>query len=101
MVWDWLNGARDGQKIAELIARKKYARVIEMLLGQFKEGSREPGLRFVLAEVLILARRERQAVPVLLALADELLAQGSLTRATAALDRVESIEPGRQDMAAR
>jgi len=98
---DWLQEASDGRMLAELIARRKYTKAIEHLLRLYKAGGREPGLRFTLAEVLILANRERQAVPVLLGLADELMTQGLLEPATAALDRVESIEPGRADLEAR
>jgi CRP-like cAMP-binding protein len=98
---DWLQEAPDGRMLAELIARRKYTKAIEHLLRLYKGGDREPGLRFTLAEVLVLAGRERQAVPVLMGLADELIASGVLPAAAAALDRVASIEPGRADLAAR
>jgi CRP-like cAMP-binding protein len=101
MFKQWLTESRDGRKLAELISRKKYVPAIELLLGQYKAGAREPGLRFTLAEVLVLAGRERQAVPVLIGLADELLGQGDLHWAGTALDRVESIDPGSHDLAAR
>jgi len=74
---DWLQEASDGRMLAELIARRKYTKAIEHLLRLYKGGDREPGLRFTLAEVLVLASRERQAVPVLLGLADELIASGA------------------------
>src|SRR5262249_44249349 len=98
---DWLQEASDGRMLAELIARRKYTKAIEHRLRLYRGGDREPGLRFPLAGVLAPAGRERQAVPVLMGLADELIASGVLPPAAAALDRVASIEPGRADLAAR
>jgi hypothetical protein len=50
------------------------------------------------ADVLILANRNREAIPVLLGLADENAQDGYTAKAIAFLKRIEKLEPGRQDV---
>ena len=71
MPMDWLNTPVD-VPISELIARKKRARMIEMLRSQL-EGRLAPGVqvRLQLADLLVQAGRGDEAVPVLIGLADE------------------------------
>jgi CRP-like cAMP-binding protein len=100
MVLDWIAGGRGDVDVNELIARKKYAKAIEVLRAQFKE--RPPGvqLRLQFVDLLVLAGRGKEAVPVLLGLAEELVADGFATKAVAILKRIEKIEPGRRDVEA-
>ena len=97
MVLEWLSG--DSGSVDELIARKKYKKAIEVLRTEFQKGSREPRLRHQLADVLVLAGRGREAVPILAGLADELARTGYAAKAIAVLKRIDKIDPGRADVA--
>ena len=92
---DWLNTPVD-VPISELIARKKRARMIEMLRAQL-EGRLAPGVqvRLQLADLLVQAGRGEEAVPVLIGLADEFAADGFVAKAIAILKRVEKVHQGR------
>jgi CRP-like cAMP-binding protein len=98
---DWLNTPVD-VPISELIARKKRARMIEMLRAQL-EGRLAPGVqvRLQLADLLVQAGRGDEAVPVLIGLADEFAADGFVAKAIAILKRVEKVHQGRHDVASR
>ena len=97
MVLEWLSG--DGGSVEELIAKKKYKKAIDLLRTEFQKGSREPRLRHQLADVLVLAGRGREAVPILAGLADELARTGFAAKAIAVLKRIDKIDPGRADVA--
>jgi hypothetical protein len=97
MVLEWLSG--DSGSVDELIAKKKYKKAIEVLRTEFQKGSREPRLRQQLADVLVLAGRGREAVPILAGLADELARTGYAAKAIAVLKRIDKIDPGRADVA--
>ena len=94
------NGSRGSEdSVEDLIARKKYKRAVEVLRAQFQKGSRDPRLRQQLADVLVLAGRGREAVPVLAGLADEFARAGFAAKAIAVLKRIDKIDPGRADVA--
>jgi hypothetical protein len=97
MVLDWLTGSEGS--VEDLIAKKKYKRAIEVLRGEFQKGSRDPRLRQQLADVLVLAGRGKEAVPVLAGLADEHARAGFAAKAIAVLKRIDKIDPGRADVA--
>jgi len=99
MVLEWLSGSE--ASVEDLIARKKYKKAIEVLRAEFQKGSREPRLRQQLADVLVLAGRGREAVPILAGLGDELARSGFAAKAIAVLKRIEKIEPGRRDVASK
>jgi len=91
----------DGLRVADLIARKEFGQAIEALKRQ-SEGRRPgPQVRLQLADLLILAGRREEAIPVLMTLADELAAEYFVAKAVAILKRVERIEPGRADVEMR
>jgi cyclic nucleotide-binding protein len=98
MVLDWFSGSKEAT-IEDLIAKKKYAKAIQLLRSQFHQGSRDPRLRIQLADVLILAVKPREAVPILVGVADEFAREGFAAKAIAVLKRIEKIEPGRADVA--
>lgn len=100
MALGWFGGSK-AASIEELIARGKYGKAIEMLKARFQEGSRDPGLRQQLADVLALSGQGRQAVPILIGLADEFTAGGAAAKAIAVLKKIEKIEPGRSDVERR
>jgi hypothetical protein len=97
MVLEWLSG--DTGSVEELISRKKYKKAIDVLRAEFQKGSREPRLRQQLADVLVLAGRGREAIPILAGLGDELARAGYAAKAIAVLKRIDKIEPGRADVA--
>jgi hypothetical protein len=98
MALDWLGGAKDADA---LIARRKYTQAVAVLRGLLQSHGADPRLRMKLADVLVLAGRERDAVPVLLDLADELAADGQAAKSIALLKKVQKIDPGRSDVEAK
>ncbi len=102
MVLDWLNQPIGGSpSLADLIARKKYGRAIEVLKEQF--AGRSPGaqVRLQLADLLVLAGRTEEAVPILVGLSDEFAVERFVAKAIAILKRVDRIDPGRPDVQER
>jgi hypothetical protein len=85
----------------DLIARKKYAQAVVVMREQFRRTSPDAPSRQQFAELLILADRRAEAVPILLGLADEDLRFGFLEKAKEALQRIEQVESGRPDVAQR
>ena len=68
---------------------------------QFRRKSPDAPARLQYAELLILAGRRAEAVPILLGLADEYLRFGFVDKAKDALGRIEQLESGRADVALR
>ncbi|HUG52291.1 MAG TPA: cyclic nucleotide-binding domain-containing protein [Vicinamibacteria bacterium] len=95
MVLEWLGGSKDADA---LIARRKYAQAIETIQELLRKHGGDTRLRMKLADVLVLAGRDREAVPVLLDLADDLAAQGQAAKSIALLKKVQRISPGRSDV---
>jgi Cyclic nucleotide-binding domain len=98
MVLGWLKGKSEAAGVEELIARRKYDRAIELLKLEFEAGRRDARLRLQLADVLALSGREREAVPILLALGDEFAMDGFAAKAISVLKKVQKIQPGRSDV---
>ena len=84
--------------IEGLVARKSYARALELIQEQLQRRPRDDRLRLQQADVLIAAGRDKEAVPQLMALADEQAAEGFAAKAIAILKRIEKIAPGRRDV---
>jgi hypothetical protein len=97
MALGWFQGSKE-MSLPELIAAKKYHKAIEILKARFGEGSRDPWMRMQLADVLVLAGRPREAVPILNALADEFAREGFAAKAIAVLKKLQKIEPARKDV---
>ena len=100
MAIGWFSGSKE-KDLADLVARKKYGKAIEVLRAQFREGVREPRMRLQLADVLVLAGRPAEAVPILNGLADEFAREGYAAKAIAVLKRLEKLTPGRPDVKKR
>ncbi len=91
--------AAPGKETVEgLVARKNYARALELIQGQLARRPRDDRLRLQQADVLIAAGREKEAAAQLMALADEQAADGFAAKAIAILKRIEKIAPGRADV---
>jgi CRP/FNR family transcriptional regulator, cyclic AMP receptor protein len=91
MVLKWFGGSKEST-IEELIARKKYARAVELLRARFRAGSRDPLLRQQLADVLVLAGKQKEAVPIIIGLADEYAFDGQAAKAIALLKKLELLQ---------
>jgi Cyclic nucleotide-binding domain len=91
-------GASGGADLNQLLAKKNYGKAIEILKAQLVGRQSDPRLRMQLADVLALAGGGKEAVSVLLGLADEYARDGFAAKAIAVLKRVEKIDPGRRDV---
>ncbi len=91
----WLSG---GQSLQQLIAAKKWDKAVVQLQAEIKNAPKDSRTRMQLADVLIEAGRGKDAVPILLKLAQEFGAEGSAPRAIAVLKKIERIQPGRADV---
>jgi len=84
--------------VADLLAKKDYAKAIDLINRQLKARPKDQRLRLQLADTLVLANRGKEAVPALIALADEHAQDGFAAKAIAILKRIEKIAPGRRDV---
>jgi hypothetical protein len=98
MVLDWLSKSTD---VTQLIAKKRYARAIEVLSEQLAHEVGNPRVRLQLADVLVMAGRPLDAVPVLMEVADLFAGEGQAAKAIAALKKIERLAPGRRDVESR
>ena len=100
MVLGWLPRSRP-PKVDELVAKGRYAQAAFVLGAQLQ--GRTPTLdeRLRLADLLVLADRGAQAVPILLGVADELARYGFTDRALEALRRADAVVPGRSEVRRR
>ena len=64
MVLDWF-GRRERASVSELVAKKKYAKAVELIRGELQKRRRDRRLRLQLADVLVAAGRPREAVETL------------------------------------
>jgi hypothetical protein len=101
MVLDWLSRSGRPPTVDELVAKGRYAQAVAVLRTEFQ--GRTPTLdeRLRLADLLVLADRAAQAVPILLGVADELARYGFTDRALEALRRADAVVPGRPDVRQR
>ncbi len=84
-------------QVQELIAKKNYPRAIEVLLQEIQAKPHNRRMRLHLADLYVMAGRERDAVPVLMTLADQEAKDGFAAKAIAILKRVEKIDPGHRE----
>src|SRR5206468_8555166 len=87
--------------VADLIAHRNYPKAVALLQAQLARRPQDARLRLKLADVLILAGRDKEAVGTLMSLADAEAADGFAAKAIAVLKRIEKIEPGRRDVEER
>jgi hypothetical protein len=89
------------EDVVSLIAQKKYSRAVEVLKAQLQKRGANPSLRMQLADVLILAEKRKEAVALLLPLADQYANEGFAAKAVSVLKKVQKIDPGRKDVDSR
>jgi hypothetical protein len=95
------SGKPKEEDVVSLIAAKKFARAIEVLKAQLQRRGANPSLRMQLADVLLLADKRKEAVALLLPLADQYATEGFAAKAVSVLKKVQKIDPGRRDVDSR
>jgi len=90
-----------GEDVGALIAKKNYTRAIEVIREQLQTQRNDPRLRLQLADVLVSAGKNKEAVTILLPLADEFAKDGFAAKAISILKKVQRIDPGRRDIDSR
>jgi CRP-like cAMP-binding protein len=93
MPQDWLHERRP-PTVDELVAAGKHAQAAAVLRAEMRTRPALLSDRLRLADLLVLADRGQDAVPVLLSVADDLARYGMAERALEALRRADAIEPG-------
>jgi hypothetical protein len=93
-----LGGSDD---VEQLIAKGKYARAAKLLSEQIDAGHRDPRTRLRFADVLVMENRGYEALPILFELADEYAAEGQGAKAIAILKKIQRLNPGDRQAAAR
>ena len=89
------------EDVVSLIAQRKYSRAVEVLKAQLQKRGANPSLRMQLADVLILADKKKEAIALLLPLADQFANEGFAAKAVSVLKKVQKIDPGRKDVDSR
>jgi hypothetical protein len=87
--------------IPELIARKNYPKALEVIKAELQKRPHDARLKIQQVDVLVMAGRTKEAIPVLMALADEHASDGFTAKAIAFLKRIDKLEPGRRDVEER
>ena len=93
MARDWLNQRRP-PSVDELVAAGKYAQAAAVLRADMQARPATLSERLRLADLLVLADRGKDAVPILLSAADDMARYGMEDRSLEALRRADAIEPG-------
>ena len=101
MVLGGFGGSGKGDDVATLIAKKNYSRAIEVIREQLGKQRNDPRLRLQLGDVLVAAGKVKEAVTILLPLADEFAKDGFAAKAISVLKKVQKLEPGRRDIDSR
>jgi hypothetical protein len=101
MVLGGFGGSGKGDDVATLIAKKNYSKAIEVIRDQLNKQRNDPRLRLQLGDVLVAAGKVKEAVTILLPLADEFAKDGFAAKAISVLKKVQKLEPGRRDIDSR
>jgi CRP-like cAMP-binding protein len=101
MVLSWLAGSHRTASVDDLVARRRYGKAVEALRREFSNRQPTAAERLRLADLLVLANRGAEAMPILLGVADEQTRYGFPDKALEALRRASEVEPGRPDIGRR
>jgi thioredoxin-like negative regulator of GroEL len=93
MTLSWISQSRKVADVDSLVARGRFARALKVLRAQLR--GRQPTLaqRLRHADLLVLAGRADEALPILLGLADKQARYGFRDKAIEALRRAQEIDP--------
>ena len=99
MAFGWTSSR--GTKVSDLLARKKYDKVAEILREQIagRKGGDVRLLKLHLADVLVKGGGKAEAVLLLMDLADQLVRAHAPARAVSVLKRLQALQPERTDAA--
>src|SRR5687768_3478784 len=86
---------RKTETIRDVIARQDYDRALAMIRAELAAQPGDRRLRLQLADVLLLAGQQEEAIGRLEVLADELAAAGFASQSIAILRRIKSLTPQR------
>lgn len=95
----WIN-TRD-RDIGWLIAKKQYRKACQVLRRQLARAPRSVHLRQRLADVLLLEKKNLEAMRILGRLAEELAADGFQNKAVAVLKKMQRINPSLRSLEVR
>jgi hypothetical protein len=101
MVLDWLSRSSRPPSVDELVAKGRYAQAVAVLRTEIQNHIPTLAERLRLADLLVLADRGAQALPILLGVADELERYGFHDRALEALRRADAVAPGHSEVRKR
>ena len=101
MVLGRFSGGDKSEDVSTLIAKKNYTKAIEVIREQLQKQRNDPRLRLQLADVLVSAGKGREAVTILLPLADEFAKEGFAAKAISVLKKIQKLDPGRRDIDSR
>src|SRR5512146_2550560 len=87
--------------IDDLVAKGRYKQAAAVLRAQFQGRTPTLAERLRLADLLVLADRGEQALPILLGVADEAARYGFNDRALEALRRADTVAPGHTEVRGR
>lgn len=89
-----------GGSLGDILGGKKHERAIQQLRAEIRAAPRDTRTRLQLADLLVEAGRAKEAVPVLLKLAEEFARDGAAAKAISVLKRAQKAAPGRDDITA-
>jgi len=101
MVLDWLSRSRQPPTADELVAKGRYAQAAAVLRAEMHGRTPTFPERLRLADLLVLADRDEEALPILLGVADELACYGRRDQALEALRRADAVAPGHSEVRRR
>jgi CRP-like cAMP-binding protein len=98
MSLDWLSRAGQPPSLENLLAEGEYAQAVALFQAEMQGRPPTHGQRLRLADLLVLADRGEEALPLLLGVADEMARYGFYERALEALRRAHAIAPNHPDV---
>jgi CRP-like cAMP-binding protein len=98
LVFDWLKRSGPPPSVDELVGRGSFRQAVDAFRAQLPDRAATVAERLRLADLLVLADRGDEALPILLGAADELARYGFSDRALEALRRADAIAPGHPDV---
>jgi tetratricopeptide (TPR) repeat protein len=87
--------------IAALIAKKDYAKAIQLIKKQLETHRHDSRLRLQLGDLLVLAGKTKEAVAILTPLADEFAREGFAAKSIAVFKKIQKIDPSQRDVEAK
>lgn len=94
-------GSSKPEDVNTLLAKKNYAKAVELLKQQLRKNARDPRLRLQLGDALAMAGKNKEAVEILLPLADEFANDGFSAKAISVLKKIQKLDPSRRDISTR